>query len=153
VSRFSRELTYYDPGEAREREAWEPQAADVHTLRHGYNLADLDVLTRSALSRGWARNVDRRLRYDIAWSGVAEALYAATERPEPAGEVFNFLARGLAVLACQPGGVTFSGQHWCVHSHPRCPVSPAQSPECACPPPVWRVNGCRQAIDGKCASP
>lgn len=30
-----------------------------------------------------------------------------------AGEIFNFLAGGLAVLACQPGGVTFAGLHWC----------------------------------------
>lgn len=37
-----------------------------------------------------------------------------------AGEVFNWLARGLAVLACQPGGVTFAGMHWCA-AHPREP--------------------------------
>lgn len=27
--------------------------------------------------------------------------------------VFNHLARGLACLAFQPGGVTFAGHHWC----------------------------------------
>lgn len=70
-----------------------------------------------------------------------------------AGEVFNHLARGLAVLACQPGGVTFAGQHWCVYSHPRCPASPVQSPGCTCPPLAWRENGCHRAIDGKCAGP
>lgn len=78
------QLTYYEDGEAPESVAWEPQAADIHTLRHGYNLADLDRLTRMALSRGWARNVDWRFRYHIAWEGIAEALYAATEPPEPA---------------------------------------------------------------------
>lgn len=38
-----------------------------------------------------------------------------------AGEVFSYLAKGLAALACQPGGVTFLGLHWCVYSHPWCP--------------------------------
>lgn len=69
-----------------------------------------------------------------------------------AGEVFNFLARGLAVLACQPGGVTFAGLHWCAYSHPRCPASPGQSPGCSCPHPSWRENGCHQAIDGRCGT-
>lgn len=29
------------------------------------------------------------------------------------GEVFNFLAKGLACAAFQPGGITFAGLHWC----------------------------------------
>lgn len=75
-------------------------------------------------------------------------------RGEPsysAGEVFNHLARGLAILACQPGGVTYAGQHWCAYSHPRCPRVPGQSPECSCPPAVWQENGCRKAVDGQCS--
>jgi hypothetical protein len=75
-------------------------------------------------------------------------------RGEPsysAGEVFNHLARGLAVLACQPGGVTFAGRHWCAWTHPGCPRRPGQGPECSCPPAAWLVNGCRQAIDGQCS--
>lgn len=32
-------------------------------------------------------------------------------------EVFNALAKGLAALALSPGGVTWSGLHWCVE-HP-----------------------------------
>lgn len=32
-------------------------------------------------------------------------------------EVFNAMAKGLAALALSPGGVTFSGLHWCVE-HP-----------------------------------
>lgn len=31
-------------------------------------------------------------------------------------ETFNALARGLALLAYQPGGVAFQGLHWCVGS-------------------------------------
>jgi hypothetical protein len=78
------QLTYYDHGDAGGgADAWEPQAGDIHTLRHGYNLADLDRLARMALSREWARNRDWRHRYDIAWSAIAEALYAAAEPPEP----------------------------------------------------------------------
>jgi|GEM_PF-2057796 len=36
-----------------------------------------------------------------------------------AAEVFNALARGLAALAYQPGGVTFAGRHWCT-DHAAC---------------------------------
>ncbi len=88
-----------------------------------------------------------------------------------AGEVFNHLARGLAVLAFQPGGVTFAGLHWCVYQHPCCPrrrsgrrpgcctcpdacrlatpcTSPPAGSECAdsCP---WCANGCPAASTGQ----
>lgn len=36
-----------------------------------------------------------------------------------AGEVFNFLARGLAVGAFAPGGITYRGMHWCT-DHQAC---------------------------------
>lgn len=78
---------------------------DVHALRHGYNLADLDVLARSALSRGWARNADRRLRYHLAWSGIAEALYAAEDRPEPS----ELVHAGWEALS---GFLTDERHHW-----------------------------------------
>lgn len=38
-------------------------------------------------------------------------------KPGQAAMVFNHLARGLAALAHQPGGVSFAGTHWCVE-HP-----------------------------------
>lgn len=78
------QLTYYEHGEARDRETWEPQAADVHTLRHGYNLADLDRLARAAVWRIWGTCLDYRTRYEVAWSAVAERLYAAPEDSPPA---------------------------------------------------------------------
>lgn len=78
---------------------------DVHALRHGYNLADLDRLTRSALSRGWARNTDQRLAYHVAWSGIAEALYATAGRPEPAGLV----RAGWAAITAH---LTAERRHW-----------------------------------------
>lgn len=34
---------------------------------------------------------------------------------------FNALARGLAVAAYQPGGVTFADLHWCTAAHLGCP--------------------------------
>jgi hypothetical protein len=34
---------------------------------------------------------------------------------------FNALARGLALLAYQPGGVDFAGHHWCTTPHEGCP--------------------------------
>ncbi|MFF5265371.1 hypothetical protein ACFY4C_41355 [Actinomadura viridis] len=39
-------------------------------------------------------------------------------------ESFNALAKGLAALAYQPGGVTFLGLHWCVEEHLDCPRRP-----------------------------
>jgi hypothetical protein len=78
------QLTYYEDGAAREREAWEPQRGDVHTLRFGYNLADLDKLTRAALWRIWGIHLDYRSRYELAWSAIAECLYAAPGGHPPA---------------------------------------------------------------------
>ena len=56
---------------------------DVHEIRHGYNLADLDQLARTSLWRRWATNLPYQDGYDIAWSAIAEHLYATNERPEP----------------------------------------------------------------------
>lgn len=81
-----------------------------------------------------------------------------------AGEVFNFTARALAVAACQPGGVTFAGVHWCAYRHPwcpntrgkaapvcckcdsGCPVASGGDGECGagCP---WCQNGCQETCD------
>jgi hypothetical protein len=47
-----------------------------------------------------------------------------------AGEVFSYLAKGLAALACQPGGVTFLGLHWCVRRHPWCPHATGRRTSC-----------------------
>lgn len=65
-----------------------------------------------------------------------------------AGEVFNFLARGLAIAACQPGGVTWAGMHWCAWPHPRCPDqrTPRKPPCCTCAgggcPDIPSEGGC-----------
>ncbi|MEU4825118.1 helix-turn-helix domain-containing protein [Actinomadura sp. NPDC023710] len=62
---------------------WEPAPDDVHTLRYGYNLADLDVLTRAAVRRVAGMRGDYRDRYETAWSAVAEHLYARQSPPAP----------------------------------------------------------------------
>jgi hypothetical protein len=57
--------------------------ADVHTLRHGYNLADLERLANGAVGAAYTRAMDYSDRYDAAWFAIVEALYMAEERPEP----------------------------------------------------------------------
>lgn len=75
--------TFYAlPDEAPpDEQAWEPVPDDVHTLRYGYNIADVNRLARLAAYRvaSWDSLAER---YDIAWSGVVEHLYSAVERPD-----------------------------------------------------------------------
>lgn len=56
---------------------------DVHEIRWGYNLADLDRLAAIAVRAAWSQASDARDRYQAAWSAIAEALYLAEDRPEP----------------------------------------------------------------------
>lgn len=56
-----------------------------------------------------------------AWRAAAAPTIAAkgdvlrfgSARSGEVAAVFSALARGLAVLACAPGGVMFDGRHWC----------------------------------------
>lgn len=43
------------------------------------------------------------------------------KRDIPQGHVISAIARGLALLAYAPGGVTWAGGHWCVAPHQECP--------------------------------
>lgn len=61
----------------------EPEPGPRPDALWGYTLADLDALTRSALSRGWGISIGQPDRYELAWSAIAEALCAAGERPGP----------------------------------------------------------------------
>ncbi|MFF5261292.1 hypothetical protein ACFY4C_20310 [Actinomadura viridis] len=56
---------------------------DVHTIRHGYNLADLDRLARGSIWRAWMASMPFDERHAIAWSAIAEHLCDAEHRPEP----------------------------------------------------------------------
>ncbi len=82
------QLTYYPPasgtGNAPEASAaWEPALDNVHTLRHGYNLADLARLARISTNCSWGTAWDRRELYEVAWSAIAEALYSAPQNQPP----------------------------------------------------------------------
>jgi hypothetical protein len=56
---------------------------DVHELRYGYNLANLDQLAHAAVSRARYGNPAGQWadRFEVAWEAVAESLYAADEAP------------------------------------------------------------------------
>jgi DNA-directed RNA polymerase specialized sigma24 family protein len=58
-------------------------ATDVHELRHGYNIADLERLAAFSTRRLYGVTTDPRDRYAIAWSAIAEHLYSADQRPDP----------------------------------------------------------------------
>ena len=103
-----------DPGERLRlaAEAGHVIASQGDTLQYGSNLK---------FGHG-ARQMERHL----AKAGRDEKCgdpgcrCATTGQPAySAGEVFNFLARGLACAAYQPGGVTFAGLHWCA-DHAEC---------------------------------
>lgn len=77
------QLTYYAPRETEPEPAWEPPA-DVHSLRFGYNLADIDVFAKAACRRAYAaRALEFRYRYETAWSAIAHALYTSDAPPAP----------------------------------------------------------------------
>ncbi len=67
---------------------------DVHEIRFGYNLADVDRLAGIAVGAAWSQVCDPRDRYDAAWSAIAEALYVADDRPEP----FDLKLVGMAAI-------------------------------------------------------
>lgn len=78
------QMTYYPGAITAAQPRWEPAPDDVHTLRHGYNLADLNRLTRMSIARVYGLTIDYRTRYELAWSAIVEALYAADLASPPA---------------------------------------------------------------------
>jgi DNA-directed RNA polymerase specialized sigma24 family protein len=58
-----------------------PEPAAVDELRHGYRLADLHAITRLAVHVAGRLATDWHERYDTAWSGIVEHLYAAIDPP------------------------------------------------------------------------
>lgn len=50
-------------------------------VRHGYTLDHLRKLARITVAKSFARAADYHDRYDAAWGGIVEALYAADEPP------------------------------------------------------------------------
>lgn len=92
------QLTYYvapwDRGDSDDP-AWTPAPEDIHTLKHGYNLADLQRLARLAMGRTVGGSLGYHTRHEVAWSAIAETLYAADQPPEP-GEL---IGAGQAAIA------------------------------------------------------
>lgn len=76
---------YAYPSEAPPETEAEAPPEDVHTVRHGYNLADLDRLARRALSRSFAAlgGQWRSDGYEAAFSAAVEHVLTAQERPHP----------------------------------------------------------------------
>jgi hypothetical protein len=63
--------------------------------------------------------VGRRCAQTIAeWGDALQFKGGNGESRRRTREAFNALAKGLAALAHQPGGVEFRGVHWCVWDHP-----------------------------------
>jgi hypothetical protein len=83
-------------------------AAQGDTLMFGSSRAFGHGSREEAAHQKHARGGDLTGRCRVCTAG--QASYSA-------GEVFNELAKGLAVLAYQPGGVRFRGLSWCA-AHP-----------------------------------
>ena len=129
---------------------------------HGLLLATLDASVPLHIMK--IRNWPFWVRKDYA-QGALDAIASAGDtlmyggKRGEAAEVFNHLARGLAVLACAPGGVTFAGIHWCAFPHPRCPDLRSRPVCCACAPGcdgcrdcAWCLNGCGAAMGRMCCT-
>jgi hypothetical protein len=58
------------------------RAADTE-LRFGFTMASLDSLARKAVYESHWRFLPFHEKYDIAWSAIAEELYASSEPPRP----------------------------------------------------------------------
>jgi hypothetical protein len=56
--------------------------AETATLAHGFTMAEIERIARSAAYIKASRNLDDSDAYEAAWYGVVERLYANPERPE-----------------------------------------------------------------------
>lgn len=74
---------------------------DVHDLRHGYTMADLDRLSRAAVTRsataGFASSGDQDDRYATAWDAIAHRLYTAEETPTG----YDLIGAGMRALSAE----------------------------------------------------
>jgi hypothetical protein len=79
--------------------------------------------------RGWTPDRRRRVGMPHGWTahiGLADSMLFGTKIRGRAELAFTTWARGLAVLAYEPGGVTLFGVHFCAVDHDGCPaVRPA----------------------------
>jgi hypothetical protein len=73
----------------------------------------MELLAMSPAKREPTMNGWRSKAVEAVASEGDILMYRSKKSGESA-RVFNHLARGLAVLAGAPGGVLFSGRHWCL---------------------------------------
>jgi hypothetical protein len=52
-------------------------------LRFGFNMASLEAMARKAAYESHWRFMEFRERYEVAWSAIAEEIYASDEQPRP----------------------------------------------------------------------
>lgn len=148
-----------EPFEVRQRigaEAGHVLAAQADTMMYGSGRVRYgDGATDLRKHNGHVRPVTREVHDGCGTCRNGHPDYSA-------GEVFNFLARALAVGACQPGGVTFCGLHWCARRHPSCgnargkpapvcctcgggcPLAAGGAGECPAGSCPWCRNGCTE---------
>lgn len=67
---------------------------------------------RFEMPRGWLEAL-----------GMADTIMFSSRNWKATARTFNAYARGLAVLAYEPGGVSLLGVHWCASDHPGCPTA------------------------------
>lgn len=84
---------------------------DADIIACGY-----DVLVRA--DSGWRKGDKDPAPHQLTKEQADAGVLARSYRP---AELFNAVARGVAVGALQPGGVTLLGRHWCTDPHKGCP--------------------------------
>ncbi|MGW7001335.1 hypothetical protein ACWGCW_00560 [Streptomyces sp. NPDC054933] len=74
-----------------------------------------------------ARDTAGAIADTIAGSGdrlTAPGNFQGPKEQASRRQALNALVRALALGAYQPGGITWSGAHWCVRPHDHCPNRP-----------------------------
>jgi len=101
--------------------AWSPE----RRIREGYEAGELLACGADVLFRPddtYPGSVAKRLAKPNVLTITREQADAGVKaigfRP---AEIFNAIAKGLALGALLPGGVTWLGRHWCTAPHGKCP--------------------------------
>lgn len=96
---------------------------------------------------------------DLVAHKADEMMYAPRKALKRKSSVLSAIAKGIAIMAYQPGGVTLLGIHACVYSHLGCPGVQTPPPCCTCGGQGtcqgWCEYGCRAGLDPKvkCCQP
>lgn len=85
-------------------------------------------LTRGGRARAWTTDARR----EVATKG-ATALKLRTRERGSTARLFNLLARGLAAISLQPGGIAVFGRMWCARHFPSGMITAPGNREVGCP--------------------